>query len=205
MCPPKPKPDNSAAVARQEEENRQRDIRLGADRINATFDETFNPDFYEQIVTDTIGANLPGLERQYTTANRKLQSSLAARGILESSAGARALADLLRTNEDTRTNIANSAQDTANDFRGNVENTRQNLLSQNLVAADPSAAASTSVAAASALRPKLPTIGIGDVFAGALDTAGNALYYNAIGGGARPRSSPLVFGPSSGSVQVVGG
>lgn len=204
MCGPKIEPDNSAAIARQEEANRERDIRTGADKINATFDETFGPDVYEQIVTDTIGANLPGLERRYETANRKLQAGLSSRGILESSAGARQLADLLRENEDARTNIANQAENTANDFRGNVEATRQNLLSQNLIAADPSQAATTALSAAGALKPVQPTIGLGDVFAGALEQAGNAIYYNAANA-QRSNSAPLVFGPSSGSVNVVRG
>lgn len=204
MCTPKIKPDNSAAIARSEEAARQADIRRGATSINETFDGTFNPDYYEQIVTNTIDANLPGLERQYGTANRKLQAGLASRGILESSAGARQLADLLRANEDARTNIANQAQNAANSFRSNVEQTRQNLLSQNLVAADPSQAASTSLAAAGALKPVEPTIGLGDVFSNILNTAGNAFVYNAMRPSSTPSSS-LTFGPPKGSVDVVSG
>lgn len=202
MCKPKIEPDNSAQIARQEEDRRQLDIQRGADAINATFDETFTPDFFNQISQGVIGANLPELDRQFTDANRVLQSRLDSRGILESSAGARQLADLLRRNESVRTDLANEAENTENQFRSDVERTRSDLLSQNLIAADPSQARTSALSASGALKPDAPTVTLGDVFADILRTAGNAIVFDSV----QPRrSSGLLFGSPTESVQVVGG
>lgn len=194
MCFPKVKPDNSAAVARAEEQSRQGDIRTGADNINTAFDQQFTPQFFTGAANDYVAAQAPEIDRQYDTANRKVQLGLQSRGILESSSGARQIADLLRAAGSQRTDLANAGQNYAQDLRGQVEGQRQSLLSQNLVAADPSQASKIATAAAGAIQPRIPTLSLGDLFANAINTAGNAMVYRSqnpnTGQGRFPWSNP---------------
>ncbi len=193
MCAPKVN-NEAAEIARREEQERQARIREGSQRVNSVFDATFTNQFFDQAARDALALSLPEIDRQYANADRKVNLGLESRGIRESSAGARQLADLFRSNLDARAGAANDAQSFANSLRSNVEQQRQQLLAQNLAAADPSQAASLATSAASAIQPTPPRSTFGDIFAGALNTAGNALVYrsqNPVTG-----STPLQFGKS---------
>lgn len=194
--------DNSAELARRAEQERQGRIRQGADNINSIFDKTFNDQFFTGARNDALAASLPEIDRQFGNANRKVQLGLESRGIRESDAGVRQMADLFRSYGDARTDAGNRATSFASDLRGKAENQRQQLLAQNLAAADPSQAGSLATAAASAIQPTPPALSFGDLFANAINTAGNAVVYRSLNPNAS--ANPFSFG-SNKSARVVSG
>lgn len=200
MCSPRIPEDNSAQLAREEEQTRQARIRQGASTINQRFDSAFDPSYFQGAQQSVMDAYQPQIDRQFGQANRQVRSGLASRGILESTAGGRQLGDLLRSYGDARTDLANRSVDFANQQRSEVERQRQNLLAQNQVAADPSQASTLATAAASAVQPTAPALSFGDIFAGAINTAGNAIQYRSL----NPNASTRRRAPSASTVRMVG-
>lgn len=200
-------PDNSAAIARQEEAARQARINEGRTAIDTSF-AGFNDDYYDQY-RDAYSANYtPQLAQQYRRAYEKAVLGLAGSGNLNSSQGARVLSDL--TGEYRRQgNVLNdNAVGAVNSLRGRVETARSDLYNQNRAAADPSTSAAIAQTQAETLQAPQPFTPLGDIFSSLINNAGTVLALESRGNpgfrtgwfdvGARPAYS------SGGSGRVVG-
>lgn len=192
-----------AAALDMREYARQGDVNIGQSRIASAF-QPFNAAYYEQFAKKYNDYYQPQLDRQYTDANAKLTAALAGRGVLESTPGATQLAELLRKNLQTRTEIANNAQDAANGLRINVETARTNLTNLNQASADPTAVNTAAVGQATALMAPPTFSPLGEVFASAISALGNAAGASNNRAGT-PYQSPYVYGRrgSTGSGRVI--
>jgi hypothetical protein len=200
MCGSKPK-DNSADIARREEEQRQEQIKAGRANIDQEFDR-FNDDFYNKYQTDYLDYYNPLAQDQYGTAREQLVYSLADRGGLNSGAGAEALGKLEEQYATGRADLANRAADSVNQRRNEIEGVRSELYNQNRLSGDPSAAAASAAARSGGLIEAPAYSPIGDMF-------GQLLSQYAINQAGQQRRedtrtpAPLFGSPSGSSARVV--
>ena len=165
---PKMPQDNSAAIARQQEEARQAKILEGRNSIDSAF-EQFSPEFYDTQTRAYGDYYNPQLTDHFEKARRKLIYDLSRSGNLNSGAGAKKIGELTKSRDLQRGAISGQALDYGNQIRTNVENARSDLYSQNQASADPSAAASGALARAGALTTPPALSPLGDVFASLID------------------------------------
>lgn len=175
MClSPKVPKDNSAQIAREQEDARQARITQGKSNIDSTFGN-FNDDFFGGITKNYNDYYLPQVDEQYNKALEQIKYGLARQGNTESSAAGTKLGDAEKLYLDTRTDIGNKAVKAANDARTNVEQQRSSLYDLNTSAADPSLVASRASAAATGLQAPPALSPIGEVFASLLNQGSNAV------------------------------
>lgn len=195
---PKPPEDNSAALLRQQEEQRQAQIRAGTGKVNEAF-ARFDDPYYDGIAKAYMDYYRPMLDEQFGEAKRTLTLSSPSAG---SSAFARSMGLLSRDYARENTAIADRAQQDAAQARGEIEGQRSSLLSSVLAGTGVDEAGSMAVArarSASAPRPYSP---LADVFSRALSSAANVS--RATTAGFQPSSSPLLFGSGGSNVRTVG-
>lgn len=172
MCTSAPK-DNSAKIAREEEDRRQADIAKGKASIDSSF-ARFTPDFYRRLKDDQLAYYMPQLEDQFGRAKRTTLLGLGRQGIKDSSAGARTMGDLFKLNQRNRLDIGNNALAAANQARDEMSRSKADLYAQNSAVADPAASAASAVARADALYSPLPLSPLADLFAGFTGQFANA-------------------------------
>lgn len=163
MCIFSPPQDNSAQIARQQEEARQAAITSGTQRVNDVFSK-FDDNFYNGVTKASNDYYLPQIDNQYKNAHRDLVLALGSSGILNGSAGARQLGQLDQEYQTQRGNYANQGVAAAQSERGTVEKDRADILSQLSASADPSAAAATASAQAASLTAPPVFSPIGQLF-----------------------------------------
>lgn len=174
MCPPsKPKADNSAAIARQEEAARQARITEGQTAIDQQF-TGFNDDFYSGYQQDYLNYYNPQLDDQYNDARKRLTLQLARTGNLTSSAGANQQRDLTELYNQRQTSITNDALNAVNSLKSNIDSRKSQLYADNRAAADPGNAAAAAASAATQLQPTPPSSPLADTFADFFTNIGNA-------------------------------
>src|SRR4051812_7589173 len=93
--------DNSADIARQEEEARQGRIKTGTESIDSAFSQ-FNDPYFEKYQNDYTSNYTPQLSDQYNEAYRKMVLGLSHNGNLSSSEGARTIGNLKKTFADSK-------------------------------------------------------------------------------------------------------
>lgn len=174
MCFPKAPKDNSAKIAREEEEKRAADVAKGKAAIDAAF-ARFSPGFYDRMRNDYVAHYEPQIDDQFGRAKRTTILGLGRQGIRDSSAGARTFADLLKLNQRNRLDIGNSALSAANQARDEMSRSKADLLAQNSAVADPAAAAASAVARSDALYAPLPTQPLADLFSAFTGQFANAV------------------------------
>lgn len=201
--------DQSGALqARNEqlEQERQDRIRQGAADINTAF-QKFDQPFYNDFQNRFLDFYTPQLDQQLADARAKISTGLADRGMLESSAGLRALGRLQDKNNIERTTLANQAIDQANQLKGQVENQKSDLYALNEASADPSRMGPLVSGAVTAFAAPQSFTPLEDVFASVINSA--AMYNNARNSSVPPtqpifrRSSNVASPGSSGSGRVV--
>lgn len=165
------KSDASAGME-QREVSRQHDVGLGRIGIDKAFNK-FDDNYYGGYQDNYSGYYMPQLDKQYGEAVDKMTSTLAGRGMLESSVGADTFAKLAKDNADARTNIANEGLDASNKLRGTVENAKSNLYSLNEASANPQAVNAQAIGQATSLVAPPTYSPLGQVFASALGSFGN--------------------------------
>lgn len=203
MCgPQKPPKDNSAELARQQEEKRQANIMTGRGKIDEAFGG-FNDPFYSGIEKAYTDFYNPQLDRQYQDATEKVKLKLASAGILNSGAGAEALGDLTEQYATQRGQVASGALDRRNQVRGDVERAREDLFALNQSAADPDAIGVQAQSRAGALQAPRGYDPIGNAFA---DFIGNLAIPIAAEKRGYAGTGTGVFAPKGGkdSLRVVG-
>lgn len=166
MClsPDVPK-DNSAAIARKEEKQRQERIREGKGKIDKAF-AVFDPKYFDQFKNDYLGYYNPQIDEKYTDARQDLRYNLARAGTQDSTPGQKAFGDLLEGYTDRRREVASNALEATNKIRGQVEQNKSDLYAQNQASADPSLAAIQAVGRAGSLQTPPSFSPVGDIFAG---------------------------------------
>jgi hypothetical protein len=166
------------ASLRAQEDARQGAIAKGRTSIDNAFKQ-FDDPYFDKYTKSYIDAQDAPLADQYGIAKDKLISALAGRDTLESTAGANAFGQLDKTNADAQAKIGAAATDATNAFRGNVNNQKSNLYSQNIAAADPLAAATSAEATSRAIVAPQSQPSLGDVFSGVLSPLATASKTNS--------------------------
>lgn len=133
-----------------DEKRRQDNIRTGQSKIDEAFAQ-FNDPWYERAKSDYLGASLPGLYEQYDKARGKTIAGLHEKGMLESTIGANALAELEKRAADERGRIGGEASDFVNSLKTNAQRSKNNLYDVNQSAADPNSIAAKATAEATTL------------------------------------------------------
>lgn len=193
-----------AKQQRAEEQARQNRIKSGMSSLDGVFGG-FNDAFYKKRADDYSAFAMPQLERQAKTARERLIYALSRAGNLDSSASIRSNADLNDEMNQQRVTIANTGMDQANQLRGQVENTRGNIVSQLNATGDNDAASAAALRGVANLNQPAGFSPIGNLFAdfaqaaaGIGSNAGNG--YGGFSGGGRS-----LFGSGAGSSRVVRG
>jgi len=185
MCMSAPK-DNSAEIARQQEDERQARITAGTAKVNDAFGG-FNDDYYAGIGKSYLDYYNPQLDRQYNRAREALTYQLADSGNLDSSAAARKFGDLTSDYGVQKQTIANQAEGEKQGLRGQVEDNRGDLIRQLETGAGVDTTAASAMARANSLSKPAAYSPLGDLFSqytGALRTnaAMQGAGYPGIGG-----------------------
>ena len=191
------------ARARQEADAREKKIAKGQKSIDTAFGQ-YNDAYYDDYAGDIEGYQRPDLDQQFSDARGKTTADLAARGMLESTAGAQRFGKIGKVYADNAALISNQAQDAANKLRGSVENQKSDLYALNRASADPAGISAQAIGSATALAAPAAVTPIGAVFEGALApyVAYQTARRNSAGPGYRS-SAPTASGYGSG--RVVGG
>jgi hypothetical protein len=173
MCMPKPKKDNSAALAKAEEAARQARIAEGQTGIDNAF-ASFDDPFYQGYTTQYSDYYNPQLDDQYGDAVKRLTLSLAQSGNLTGSVGAKQLSDLQKHYDTQKMGITNQAAAATQGLRGNIDQRKSQLYADNRAAADPGSAAAAAASAVTALQPTAPASPLANVFGDFFSNIGNA-------------------------------
>lgn len=155
------------AAMELEELKRQYAVDLGQVGIDENFKQ-FNNKYYRKYRNDYKEYYSPQVEDQYAEGTDKLVASLADRGMLESSVGNDAQAQLLDEYQKANTNIANEALDASNKLRSNVESQKSNLYSLNESSADPAGINAQAIGASTALVAPPTYSPLGELFTAVL-------------------------------------
>lgn len=198
-----PPQDNSAAVARQEAQEREGKIREGQSRIDSAFG-IFDPAYYDKFRQTFLDYYNPQVDKQFGDAKEKLTYDMARRGVRDSTPGQNKFGDLIESYGTQREQVAGKAGEAANDLRSKVESNKSDLYAQNTASADPNLSAISAVGRAGSLQSPMSYSPLGDLFAGIVNSGASYLAGRdkGIPSGYRNLLSPG-GGVSSGGVRVV--
>lgn len=159
----------------------------------------FGGEFFDQAQQEFLDFYNPQLEDKFERARRKQTLGLASRGTLESSAGARAIGDILDRYNQQRQQIASRALDRKQGLISDFETSRAGLIQQNRASADPSAAAASAAASLGRLQQQPTLTPLGAVFTDLINTGARGVTAERAGypgfnlgiGGGGSSSSPV--------------
>lgn len=203
MCLPSSSAGDSA---RKDEKKRQKQIRLGTNSVNDIFGQFDEGFFQRNIGNPFLDYSLPQFEEQRRGALGDLVKGLASRGLLSSSAGARARNEFNDFSERQRLAIEDQARSKIDEGLSSAEAARNNIITQLNATADAQAAIQAAQNQATLLG-RTPTFSpLGAIFA---NFSSSFLNNNAANQN-NPASSGggvTLFGGSNGggSSRVVGG
>lgn len=166
-----PPRDNSATIARQQADERQGAIRQGQQQIDRQFG-VFDAPYYDKFKKDYTDYYNPQVDEQFGDAKQKLTYNLARTGTRDSSGGQKQFGDLVEAYGQQREGVANKAIQGASALRGQVEQSKSDLYSQNTAAADPALAGISASTRAGALQSPGVYSPIGDLFGGLVNSGG---------------------------------
>ena len=149
----------------------------GAGKIGDAFSQ-FDDNYFNGYKTSYENALDPTLDDQYGIAKDKMTAMLAGNGQLGGSAGNNSMAQLQKSYDDSRTDIANQASDASNNLRSQVQGTENQLYATNAAAADPSLMGQQAQAAAGTIVAPQAAPTLGDVFGGAINSVATATKAN---------------------------
>ncbi|MDM9629771.1 hypothetical protein QTL95_28205 [Rhizobium sp. S152] len=200
---------NEAAQARADEAARQAKIRSGTTKVNSIFDGQFTPDYFDKQQQNFLDYASPQLEDQFGNASKELTFALTRAGLLDSSARAEKEADLQKTYDLNKQQIADQALSYKTQAQNNVEDARSNLISTLNATGDAEGAASSALTRASALSQPAAYSPLADLFTqftaglgtqAALEKA-NAYAGSGVGNSQIGRYGTGLFG-TKGAVQI---
>lgn len=168
MCMGGSSGDGGAAERRKAEEERQARIRDGDATITDQF-KGFDDAFYDNRRQAYLDFAKPTVTDQYEDAFKQLTLALADSNLLNSSAGARRRADLLKKKGEYERQIAGKANEYANTARSQVESAKSDLRSQNMNIANPTLVAANAAQRAKSLNEVPVFDPLVNLFAGAAE------------------------------------
>ena len=186
-----------ADTAAQAEATRQATIQQDTNSINSAF-QGYDDNFFGNQSTAYQNYANPQLDDQYQNAKDQLSFALGREGLLDSSEGARQLAELTKQYDTTKQGIVDTGDQYANTARQNVAQSKSTLLGQAQNAESPDAVSSD-------LAARMPSLGalpafspLGDIFQNVSALAANSYAWQralqAGGGGVAGPSTPTLFG-----------
>lgn len=176
MCFPQQQPqDNSAELARQQEQERQARITEGKQKIDDAF-SVFDPAYYDKFKSDYENVYNPQVDKQFTDARKALRYNLARAGTEDSTPGQTAFGKLTEGYGDQRRAVESKALEATNNIKSQVESNKSDLYTQNTASADPSLSAISAVGRAGSLQSPPSFSPLADLFSG-LTNAGAAYVY----------------------------
>jgi hypothetical protein len=197
--------DKIAKAQRADETARQNRVTQGMSSIANIFG-AFNDDFYNKRAADYQAYAMPEVDRQSDQQRKGLIYALARTGNLDSSAASDKAAELQQEVNKQRIGVANEGLNQANALRGQVENTRGNVVAELNATGDSEAAANSALRQSQALNQPAGFSPLGNLFLNFADTvsrigsrASNG-YSGFIGGGGAP-----IFSASNSAQRVVRG
>jgi len=143
--------DNSAAIAREAERKRQIRISDGSLRVDDAF-KGFNDSFYKGVSDDYNAHYTPLLEEQYADAQKNATFRLADQGGIDSSAGAKLMADLFEKYQNQRNDISQQAVNASTQQKSSVASDRANLVAQLEAGGSVQSAANNAINSANSLN-----------------------------------------------------
>lgn len=199
---------NEAALARAEEQQRQKRIREGTERIKTIFDGQFNDQYFDTQRQRYIDYAMPQVEDQKSKAGKELLFAMDRAGQTEGSARADLSGELQKRFELQSQKVRDDGLSYSTQARNNVEGARTDLVAMLNATGDAEGAASSAIARSAALSQPAAYSPIGNLFAdftGALGTqaaAERARYYGGAGTPGAARYETGLFAPRSGAVSV---
>lgn len=133
-------------------------------KSSATFGG-FQPSFFDQRAQDYINYAMPQLSEQYNVAKNQMGYGLANRGLLGSSAAGTQASQLQRSKDRSARQISDAGTAQAQQLRREVEQARQNALSQLYATADPANAGYSAIQSAAGFMQPTGFPAIGNMFA----------------------------------------
>lgn len=198
---------NEAALARQEEQERQERIRQGTQKVNTIFDGQFNDDFFQKQQQNYINYAMPQVDDQRAKASKELLFSMDRAGQTEGSARADLSGELQKRYELQNQKVRDDGLAYGTQARTQVEGARNDLISMLNATGDAEGAAKSAIARSAALSQPAAYSPVANLFAdftGALNTQAAAERAHYYGGAPRPTFSTGLFAPRSGAVSVNG-
>lgn len=157
--------DQSGEIARMLEEQRRAKIKSGEGLINDAFKQ-FNGNFYDRYRKDYLGHYNPQVDKQFTDSRRDLRYNLARARTQDSTQGQRNFGDLVAEYSKRRAEVGSNALNAVNTYKGNVDQQKNELYQQNMLAADPTKAAQSAAGRVGALQTTPAYSPLGDLFSG---------------------------------------
>lgn len=155
--------DNSVANARLLDQERQARVNQGVTDIDKAF-SGFDDKFYQGRQNDYIKFAFPQLMRQLAVTQKNATVGMANRGLLGSTASKRLAGNLGYEANIQKQNVADTAIQTSQNLRKEVEGQRGSLIAQLQASADPTTAATQALSSASQFTAPSTFAPLGNAF-----------------------------------------
>jgi hypothetical protein len=157
-----------AGEAASREAQRVSNISQGGRAINKAF-AGFNDDFYKKRAQAYENYALPQVAQQYQTNKNQMGFGLANRGLLGGTAATNQFSLLNRTNAQAQQSIADQGVSQANALRQQVEQQKNQLLTNLYQSADPAQAGASAIATAAGFQTPSTFSAVANQFSGIAD------------------------------------
>jgi hypothetical protein len=128
--------DKYARDAARLEAEKQRKITEGTARVRGMFQSQFTPEFYDKVKSDYLAFYKPQMEHQYEDQQRSLVYALARSGLSNSSVRGDKFGDLQEQYDIQKVQLADRANQAANQRREQVQEALESTLGQLQSSAD---------------------------------------------------------------------
>lgn len=200
------KASREAQIAQSNETQRENNIKAGAANVDAVFNGSFTPAFYDATKQNYLAYAQPQLDQQYQDAQKQLTFSLDRSGMLNSSARSQEQGKLQQQYDTNSQGIAQAADQSANLLRNNVEGARSSLIAGLGASGDVSGTVAQALQQANVLSATPQYSALGQLFGdttSALAQQAQLDKQNALLGGTAIRSPySLGLNAASGAVKT---
>lgn len=172
-----------AAIAQEQEQQRQQAITKGTADINAAY-AGFTPDFYKQRQQAYVDFAMPQVSQQYRQARNQIGFNLANRGLLQSSAAGGQFSDLNRTMSQATQSVQDTGQSQAQDLQRQIEASKNQQLGYLYQSADPAGAGAQAISSAASFAQPSTFAPVANAFSNLL----NQYYYSQLINAYKPTS-----------------
>lgn len=160
---------NYAAIAEQQEKQREASITTGTADINNAF-AGFTPQFYQNYANAYTANQEPQLAQQYAQTKNAIGFDLANRGLSRSGTANTQWDNLATTMGQAQTNLASSAKGAAQNLQQQVQNSENTELSNLYQSADPAEANASAISTAASFSAPSVFPALANQFSSLLNT-----------------------------------